>query len=111
VDVKVLKIESKRGPKKTYWSMTAEDSCSCIGYIIIWENDYERWKEEFSVGNLIRIRLKPPTPGYSTYGLDSLPPLNRFKYDNRHSLKKEDDYRVMVWKSHLAQHTEILKNE
>lgn len=94
VEIKVIeckKTKSKKGT--TYYQLSAEDETGQVNRIIIWENDYERWKQEFLPNNLIRIRLQPPSNGFSTFTLES----NSGKWRGaKKYLEKKDDIRVVL---------------
>lgn len=72
VEIKVIECKRTKSKKGThYYQLSAEDSTGQNNRIIVWEDDFERWKEEFSPNNLIRIRLQPPSNGFSTFTLES----------------------------------------
>lgn len=108
VDVKINKIEKKQGPKVAYWRLICEDGYCEKGLITVWNSDYEKFKKEFSEGNILRIRVKPPTGNYSTYTFDSLP--SSGNYYNKVNVDKKNDFRVVLWKSKLLDHDKVLDN-
>jgi len=95
---KTQKKLSKKGTE--YYIATIEDANGVTNRVTIWEEDYQRfekefeyWDEENSFGNLVRIKLERPGPGFRSFTFDSPP-----KY-LRHKLIPEDkslDGRLMV---------------
>ena len=97
VELQVLSVEQKEGKskKKTkYWLLKVEDANSEENLVQVWEEDYDRFKEELVVGAMLRLRLSAPSGGFSRYTLESPP-----KY-KRHMLPKDkmNDYRVITLK-------------
>lgn len=89
---KCNKTKSKKGT--TYYQLICEDVTGQVNRIIVWADDYERWKEEFIENNLLRVRLQPPSNGFSTFTFESNRGgkwRNSNKYEN-----KSDDIRVVV---------------
>jgi hypothetical protein len=88
------KTKSKNG--KYYYQLVAEDENGQQNKINIWEEDWQRFSEEFKAGNLLRLRLKAPTGGFNTFTLDS----NQigFRRDLKRYPTKEDDIRVILYK-------------
>jgi hypothetical protein len=87
IDIQVKKIQQKKGPKATYYSMEVEDASCETKRITIWGDDYKRFEDVFVKGKFLRLRVKAPDEGFSTFMLE--PFANRFKKP-----KKEDDARV-----------------
>lgn len=59
--------------------------------VVVWNDDYLRFKNELAEGNLVRLRLMPPTPPFRRYTLES-PPRHK-----KHLLPKKDlDFRVIL---------------
>lgn len=95
VEIQLLSVEEKISAKKTkYWLLTTEDVNSEVGLIQVWEDDYERFKDELVAGKMMRMRVRAPSGGFSRYTFDS-PPRHQ-----RHSLpkNKENDHRIFVMK-------------
>ncbi len=88
----VSKMTSKKGT--TYWLLKAEDANGEIGFTQVWSDDWERFAEDLTEGQLCRIQLKAPDGGFKRYTLDS-PPRHK-----RHTLpkSKEYDFRVVILK-------------
>lgn len=95
---KTQKKLSKKGTE--YYIATIEDANGVTNRVTIWEEDYQRFEKEFeywdednAFGNLVRIKLERPGPGFRSFTFDSPP-----KY-LRHKLIPEDknlDGRLMV---------------
>lgn len=83
--------KSKAGNE--YWSMQIEDATGKRAFVTIWNEDYERFADEFRVNKLLRLQLKPPSGGFSTFNFDS-----PRKHERRRFIpaNKEDDHRVFV---------------
>ena len=63
----------------------------------LWSDDWERWGKEFTKGNLLRVRLQPPSNGFPTFLLESNSGIGRMRYQKKYR-EKEDDPRVYVMK-------------
>ena len=85
-------VTSKKGT--TYRSIVAEDVTGQENRINIWADDWKRWAKEFAVGNLLRVRLQPPSNGFNTFTLESNQ-LGKYRGQLRYR-DKDDDPRVFV---------------
>lgn len=88
VDVLVKDVKEKTAAKNKnfkYYSLLVEDYEHVEGRITVWMDDYNRWKQELQIGNLIRIQLTPPDPRYRTYTLKSPPRHQRHTLPPKHS--------------------------
>ena len=104
VEVCVIKTNKTKSKKGTvYYHLTAEDITGQENKIIIWQDDWERWKEEFLVGNLLRLRLQAPSNGFFTFSLES----NQHKPNRRgkNTSDKKDDFRVAIMKKGVIDNT------
>lgn len=98
VEVRILKVEKKTSKKGShYHQVLAEDVTGQQNKINLWSDDYERWGREFTKGNLLRLRLQPPSGGFPTFLLESNSGLGRMRYQKKYR-DKEDDPRVFVMK-------------
>jgi DNA polymerase III alpha subunit len=88
VEVQIVKpIEERisKVKKNKYYSMRVEDANWHQANVNVWQEDYERFKEEFGQfspsrkGNLLRIRLERPSGGFPTYTFESPPKHRRHK--------------------------------
>lgn len=111
VEVKIMKknmVKSKKGT--TYYQFTAEDICGESNKINIWQDDLARWDQELQVNNLLRLRLNPPSGGFSTYTLES----NRKSSKTPWILKyptKDVDYRVWQMRPPIIEEEKYLTLE
>lgn len=95
VEAEVISVIKKKGKKTEYYQLKIEDANGDEGLVNIWKDDFETHKEELKQGNLIRIRLNPPTNGFKTYTLQNIGPKNYF---NKIKINKNDDYRIIKLK-------------
>jgi len=99
VEIKVLKATKTKSKKGTeYYQIQAEDVTGQSNKIIVWLDDWERWSEELSPNNLLRIRLQPPSNGFATFTLESNSSGFRWKGVKKYPDKK-DDIRIVVLSS------------
>lgn len=100
IEVQIIKPIDKKVSKKgkNYYSILVEDSNYNKNYVYIWEDEYERFKDEFSYwhpinkGKFLKLRLQKPDPGFNTYKIESFPRNMRYKIPK----EKKDDYRVIL---------------
>jgi len=95
VEVEVREVQTKTSKKRSdfvYHQLITTDANGQTGYITVWKEDFERWEPEMRVGNLLKIRITPPSAKYKTYTFES-PPLHK-----RHTLPrdKRQDMRLVV---------------
>ncbi len=88
----VTRTVSKK--KTVYWLVKAEDANSEEGLVQVWEDDWDRFKEDIKAGALLRAEISKPQYGFRRFTLYSPP---RYK---RHELPKNKsvDFRVVVLK-------------
>ena len=104
---KVTKSKSKKGTE--YHQIVAEDVTGQQNRIYIWQDDWALWSEEFTVGNLLRVRLQPPSGGFNTFMMENnYVGFNRWKkkYPN-----KKDDPRVVVMQRCQREEVKTLSDE
>ena len=98
VEMQIKKVEKKTSKKgSNYWQVIAEDVTGQENKINLWSDDWERWGKEFTKGNLLRVRLQPPSNGFPTFLLESNSGIGRMRYQKKYR-EKEDDPRVYVMK-------------
>lgn len=85
-------ITSKKGT--TYRQIIAEDVTGQENRINVWADDWNRWSKELKAGNLIRMRLQPPSNGFNTFTLESNQ-IGKYRGQLRYR-NKEDDPRIFV---------------
>jgi len=94
IEVKINKKENKTAKNgNQYWSLKVEDANGRNAVITVWSEDYERFAEEFCMGNLIRIQVKAPSNGFPSYTMHGPKKHERARLLPRN---KEDDMRVYV---------------
>lgn len=96
VEVEVVSAKANTSQKgNSYLSLEVEDARGERGRVNVWEDDRKRWGEEFVKGNLLRLRLCPPSGGFTTYTLEKNPKQPSKNWQLRYPTK-ESDYRVCV---------------
>ena len=76
IEAKVKKFKSNKGQ---FLSMTVMDDNFELGRITMWDDDYQRFKDELKEGNVISIQITPPSNGFSSYTFFSPPRHERYK--------------------------------
>lgn len=92
VEAEILGVVKKKGKKTEYYQVKIEDANGDEAIVNIWKDDFLTHQEDLKQGNLIRIRLNPPTNGFKTYTLENIGPKNYF---NKIKISKNDDYRII----------------
>lgn len=95
----LIKNVVKRKSKKdvVFYSIDIEDANSKTMKVNVWQDDYERFKEEFVAGALLRIRVRPPSGGFNTLTFVSYP-----KHKKKFMPSKDLDERVVVLRSPVS---------
>jgi intein/homing endonuclease len=91
--IKATQNKSKKGA--IYYQVLGEDSTGQQNKINIWQDDWERWSEEFVEGNLLRVRLQPPSNGFATFTLENNQGKLKWRGQKKY-IDKKDDIRVFV---------------
>jgi DNA polymerase III alpha subunit len=92
VQIEVLDVNkrySKAG--KTYCQILAMDSEFRIERINIWEDDYSIFRNLLEVNNCLSVQVKPPSNGFSTFGLNSPAKNKRYLLPS-----SEMDFRIVL---------------
>ncbi len=93
VEVKILEVAAMESKKKTkYWLLYVEDANSEEAQVQVWQDDWERFKEELIENQFIKLKVKAPDAGFRRYTLDSPPRHQRWKLPKDKSL----DARVVI---------------
>lgn len=92
IAVEIKAVQKKQGKKATYYLVTAADANGKVGFINVWQDDMERWEDEIKVGNLLKMQVRPPSEGFSTYTFKSFPRHEKWKLPKN----KKDDYRIVT---------------
>lgn len=104
---KCAEMKSKKG--NTYRLVIAEDATGSEQRINVWPDDYERFKSEFQVGNLLRLRLQPPSGGFNTFLLESN---QQGKWRGTQRYKhKDDDPRVIPMRPGVREDEKFMTDE
>lgn len=117
---KVVKTSSKKRKEFVYYQVFADDITGQHGRINVWPDDWEWWHKEFgweevdneikfTAGNLLRVRLQPPTGGFSTFTLESNQ-IGKWRNQKRY-YNKGDDPRVFVMQKGQKKEEEFLTDE
>lgn len=85
--VEGLVVEAKKFPK--YVLVNLQDQNWETSGITIWLDDYEKFKNLLQSGMIVRMRLTPPTKGFSRYTLFSVPKWQKNKI-------KDIEYKVVA---------------
>lgn len=93
VDVK--KYKTKAGAD--YLQIKGQDFDGIEERINVWSEDVERWHQELKKGNLIRMKVTPPSKGFNTFSIESNRSKNYVK-KNMIWTSKEEDPRVIILK-------------
>ena len=102
VEVEILSNELKNSRNnKKYYQLKVEDANSHKALVNVWESDSIRWNEELVKGNFVRLRLQPPSGGFSTYTLDKVPKLGWTPVD------KDGDNRVFMMRKKNEDYTGV----
>jgi hypothetical protein len=110
VELRVKKSTDVKSQKGTvYRQIIAEDVTGQENKINIWAEDWGRWSEEFKVGNLLRVRLQPPSGGFNTFTLESNQ-LGKFRGSKKFK-DKDDDPRVYVMRFGLKEEEKFLSDD
>lgn len=110
VEMKVKKtVEAKSRKGHSYRQVIAEDATGAEAKINVWSDDWSRWQSEFKVGNLLRVRLQPPSGGFNTYTLESN---QQGKFRGRLRYRdKDDDPRIFVMKPGVKEDEKFMTDE
>lgn len=104
---KTTEITSKKGNK--YYQVLAEDVTGQENRINVWKDDWDWWSSEFTKGNLLRVRLQPPSGMFNTFTMESNQ-VGNFRGRKRY-LNKEDDIRVIVYKKGKREEEKFLTDD
>jgi len=92
--------KQKMSKKKTpYYIVRLQDCCWKEISLTVWEEDYNRFKEEFEYwngdiqkGHMMQIKVKKPSGGFGNYTFDSPPRYRRKEIP----MDKSKDYRLII---------------
>jgi hypothetical protein len=131
VELCVKKVNRKVSTKNktlVYFQVIAEDATGQEGKITVWFEDWERWHKEFGwekvevevdgkveekikfdVGNLLRVRLQPPSGGFDSFTLEANQ-IGKWRNQKRY-IDKSDDPRVFVMQKPPKQEEKFMSDE
>lgn len=101
IEIQIVQVQKRtsKGEKATeFYSITVEDANGKKMKVNVWMDDYTRFREEFRTGNMLKMRVRPPSGGFFTLTFESVP------RHQRKFLPKEEDPRVILM-------TPVLKNK
>lgn len=104
---KVIKNKSKAG--NTYWQIIAEDVTGTEARINVWQDDWDWWSSELSVGNLVRARLQPPSGGFNTFLIESNQ-VGKYRGQKRYK-DKSDDPRIILMRHGEKEEEKFLQED
>ena len=92
IEIRVNQVQERLSKSNTkFFSVSVEDANGKVMVVNIWQDDMARWKDEIKAGNLLRMRVRPPSGGFNTLTFLSCPRHEKAKtYPD-----KETDPRVM----------------
>ena len=93
VEVRVEKVNprtSKSGTK--FFSVDIEDANGKVMVVNVWKDDMSRWKDEIKAGNLLKMRVRPPSGGFNTLTFES----RSRQEKSKEWPDKANDYRVRL---------------
>lgn len=91
----VAKQTSKKNKKVHYWLLKAEDANSEEAFIQVWEDDWNRFEPELKVGELVKLKIKPPDRGFNRYTLWAPKKYPKWEYDKLIPKDRAFDLRVV----------------
>jgi DNA polymerase III subunit alpha len=89
IEVLVKSVKEMKGKKVTYYLVAVEDAMNETKKITVWSDDYKRFVEELTPGNMVRMSVTPPKPPFLSYTLKQFP--NKYKKP-----VKELDHRIKL---------------
>lgn len=100
VEVEIRNVKqrsSKAKPGKTpviFYSVEIEDANGKAMFVNIWNDDYTRFQNMLKVKNLVSMRVKPPSGGFSTLTFESVE-----RHKRKYLPAPEDDARMVLLKT------------
>ena len=111
VEIRLIKANKTKSKKGTaYFQVSAEDVTGQENKIIVWQDDWDRWSQELVQDNLLRIRLQPPSNGFSTFTLESNRTSSKWKNVKKYE-DRRDDIRVVVLRKGEIQNKIVSDND
>lgn len=85
----VRKRTSKKGVE--FYSVDVEDANGKAMVVNVWQDDYTRFRDELKAGNLVAMKVCPPSGGFNTLTFKSYP-----RHERKTMPPKEDDARLVL---------------
>jgi DNA polymerase III alpha subunit len=85
----VRKRTSKKGVE--FYSVDVEDANGKTMVVNVWQDDYTRFRDELKAGNLVAMKVCPPSGGFNTLTFKSYP-----RHERKTMPPKEDDARLVL---------------
>ena len=104
---KVTRTKSKKG--NDYFQVLAEDATGQENRLYVWMDDWNWWEAEFAVGNLLRVRLQPPSGGFNTFLIESNQ-VGKWRQQKKY-LDKSEDPRVFVMRRGQKEEEKFLTDD
>lgn len=80
VEVRVEQVRKRTSKNNVeFYSVDIEDANGKMMVVNIWKDDMTRWKDEIKKGKLLRMRVRPPSGGFNTLTLESVPKHEKHK--------------------------------
>lgn len=80
VEVRVEQVRKRTSKSNVeFYSVDIEDANGKMMVCNIWKDDMTRWKDEIKKGKLLRMRVRPPSGGFNTLTLESVPRHEKLK--------------------------------
>jgi len=89
IQIQVLAVKKKTSKRGTdFYSMEVEDANGKKVFVNVWKDDYLRFKDRFVSGELLSIKVTPPSGGFSTFTFCSIPRHKRKEIPDRECDKR-----------------------
>jgi len=93
VEVRVEKVNARTSKSGTkFFSVDIEDANGKVMVVNVWKDDMSRWKDEIKAGNLLKMRVRPPSGGFNTLTFES----RSRQEKSKEWPDKANDYRVRL---------------
>lgn len=91
VEVQIKAVHSRTSKKDVpFYTVDIEDANGKLMKVNVWQDDYTRFQDELKTDKLVKMRVRPPSGGFSTLTFESVP-----RHQRRFLPKKEEDFRLM----------------
>jgi DNA polymerase III alpha subunit len=94
VEVEIRNVKQRKSKKDViFYSVEIEDANGKTMFTNVWNDDYKRFEDWLKVGNLVKMRVRPPGGGFNTLTFESVE-----RHKRKYLGPKEEDYRLIVMK-------------